>query len=1011
MLLAATLVLVLGFVLPPHSARADCSAAGGLHINQVRYFDRARPDDGYVNAMVELFNKGPSPAPVGGYVLTTAGGAVKATLPAWTVPAGGFLDVFFAFGGGDSSFAGGVGTYFTDGDTANIFNHDVDGVALFAPAGGPLVDFMCWSSTGMPPSGAAYDSAVTDGLWPAGEYVPVDPSESLSSLRLSPDGYDRDDPRDWQHQPWSASNYAADDPGPNALQVSPGNQTALPAGVIHLAWSPVAAAASYRVRVATDSAFTSVVADTTVSAAASSADLYLPGPGYFWTVQLIDSCGPVAQTAEWSFFDASLLPAAPSMPGGFKPTRTLTLGVLGVRQQFQHKDTRLLCLSDNHLDATGAPTFSRPGCGEGVSLPGVAAPWDGPHPDGHASVIFHIPAIFRIPARDIELNCAHCQQYCARASVSMINQYFGGTLSQDRVSFQYMQAVPGVHPEGDLGHDRPVPRATTNGILTWALLNSAVTPHLEAYVPAPGGGWRMVPNAPTMADIKRQVDAGFPLMCGQPGHVFVIDGYCQRGTFFANVPPVDLVHKLDPWPTAALQGWVAYNRVPLNAWWEIARAGAAAVAGRAQEATVTTDTDGDGVMDFDEGAQDHPADRPRLLQSDPKLVDTDGDEVPDKAEIRAYTFHLKDHPTHPGGAAAINQPNFPVAPDGLRAEASCDADGDGQFDGAEDINGNGINPEPGETCMFDPASKNISFRTDHAIYDVGQHVILNGGVYHANSTYTWYLFQQPVANCAFSISPNQPYMGAFQTGNVTTDAAGNIPATDLGGFPPGCYYLFLDVGKDGKFGTIVRRPPDVSEICDRSDGFSVREATAVEVSGPFAQPQDGRVLLTWWLSPAVGAQREVVQRAAAESGPWADVGVLDGAGLAGAQQYDDRTLQQAGKYYYRVVVTAGGSNSTFGPVLADVPLPPFRVQPVPNPSRGSLRVSCSVPRAGTARLEVFDVAGRRVRMLLDGLAPMGHSDFLWDGRTQAGARAPAGSYYLRLSTGAGARVARVTLLQ
>ena len=37
--------------------------------------------------------------------------------------------------------------------------------------------------------------------------------------------------------------------------------------------------------------------------------------------------------------------------------------------------------------------------------------------------------------------------------------------------------------------------------------------------------------------------------------------------------------------------------------------------GRAEFPSVTTDTDGDGIMDFDEGAPNYPLERPRRLQS------------------------------------------------------------------------------------------------------------------------------------------------------------------------------------------------------------------------------------------------------------------------------------------------------------------------------------------------------------------------------------------------------------
>ena len=62
------------------------------------------------------------------------------------------------------------------------------------------------------------------------------------------------------------------------------------------------------------------------------------------------------------------------------------------------------------------------------------------------------------------------------------------------------------------------------------------------------------------------------------------------------------------------------------------------------------------------------------------------------------------------------------------------------------------------------------------------------------------------------------------------------------------------------------------------------------------------------------------------------------------------------------------------------------------------------PGAGAAgdvlvRLGVYDVAGRRVAELVDGLRPPGKNEARWDGRTVRGFAAPSGVYYLRLEAG------------
>jgi hypothetical protein len=52
-----------------------------------------------------------------------------------------------------------------------------------------------------------------------------------------------------------------------------------------------------------------------------------------------------------------------------------------------------------------------------------------------------------------------------------------------------------------------------------------------------------------------------------------------------------------------------------------------------------------------------------------------------------------------------------------------------------------------------------------------------------------------------------------------------------------------------------------------------------------------------------------------------------------------------------------------------------------------------MPTAGHARLRLYDVNGRLVRELLNGVVPAGPREVRWDRHTTAGARARAGVYF------------------
>jgi hypothetical protein len=83
----------------------------------------------------------------------------------------------------------------------------------------------------------------------------------------------------------------------------------------------------------------------------------------------------------------------------------------------------------------------------------------------------------------------------------------------------------------------------------------------------------------------------------------------------------------------------------------------------------------------------------------------------------------------------------------------------------------------------------------------------------------------------------------------------------------------------------------------------------------------------------------------------------------------------------------------------------------PNPFRDATSIDLAMPDgAAPARLAVFDAAGRRVRVLLDGAVVSGRAEVSWDGRDDAGRRVAAGSYFLRLDAGGRTVSRKVTRL-
>jgi hypothetical protein len=67
-----------------------------------------------------------------------------------------------------------------------------------------------------------------------------------------------------------------------------------------------------------------------------------------------------------------------------------------------------------------------------------------------------------------------------------------------------------------------------------------------------------------------------------------------------------------------------------------------------------------------------------------------------------------------------------------------------------------------------------------------------------------------------------------------------------------------------------------------------------------------------------------------------------------------------------------------------------------------------VPREANVRLSVLDVQGREVAVLVNGVLRPGNYHAVWNGMTDRGA-APAGLYFVQITTPAGKMVKRLAL--
>lgn len=83
----------------------------------------------------------------------------------------------------------------------------------------------------------------------------------------------------------------------------------------------------------------------------------------------------------------------------------------------------------------------------------------------------------------------------------------------------------------------------------------------------------------------------------------------------------------------------------------------------------------------------------------------------------------------------------------------------------------------------------------------------------------------------------------------------------------------------------------------------------------------------------------------------------------------------------------------------------------PNPFNPRARVSLFLSERGLIRVEVFDVRGRRVKTLQEGVLPAGNHELIWQGDDDTASPVASGVYWIQLHSAQGTHRERVALVR
>ncbi|MGQ9701966.1 MAG: FlgD immunoglobulin-like domain containing protein [bacterium] len=82
-----------------------------------------------------------------------------------------------------------------------------------------------------------------------------------------------------------------------------------------------------------------------------------------------------------------------------------------------------------------------------------------------------------------------------------------------------------------------------------------------------------------------------------------------------------------------------------------------------------------------------------------------------------------------------------------------------------------------------------------------------------------------------------------------------------------------------------------------------------------------------------------------------------------------------------------------------------------NPLKGHLKMVFNLPMTTEVKLQIFDILGRCVKVLVGGNMDTGHYEVIWSGRDENGRMVADGVYFLKFSAGNYVQLKKIVLVK
>ena len=191
------------------------------------------------------------------------------------------------------------------------------------------------------------------------------------------------------------------------------------------------------------------------------------------------------------------------------------------------------------------------------------------------------------------------------------------------------------------------------------------------------------------------------------------------------------------------------------------------------------------------------------------------------------------------------------------------------------------------------------------------------------------------------------------------------------------------------------------------------DPTATLLSNYSAELDGIDIRIKWTLSEIDEGIDFLVLRASEPAMIFSEISVDDMIGEGLSFSFVDRHCEPGVTYYYRVAFSDGVETKLLfeaGPIKTPA-IALMLHQNIPNPFNPRTIIGYTLPEQCRVQLEVFDVTGRRVKVLVDKIQAGGSFSADWNGRDTNGTATVSGVYFYRLTAGKTTLTRKMILLR